>query len=129
MGACRIFSRGVQTQRLVKNCRSYLSSVYLWNTNTCCRISLCRIESDTLHLPAGALVREAGANSKTWLLLKLHIWLLSEFSNQGKSLQINEQASDDVWCGSLDTDKKRGRTIGKGRDENATMDTRSIIAG
>src|SRR6218665_1843395 len=50
-------------------------------------------------------------------------------SNQGKSLQINDQASDDVRCGSLDTDEKRGRTIGKGRDENATMDTRSVIAG
>ena len=50
-------------------------------------------------------------------------------SNQGKSVQINDQASNDVWCGSLDTDEKRGRTIGKGRDENATMDTRSIIAG
>src|SRR6218665_1098306 len=46
MGARRIFSRGVQTQRLVKDCRSYLSSVYLWNTKTCCRISLCRIASD-----------------------------------------------------------------------------------
>src|SRR6218665_3989512 len=28
--------------RLVKDC-----SVYLWKTNTCCRISLCRIESDS----------------------------------------------------------------------------------
>src|SRR6218665_3201792 len=37
-------------------------------------------------------------------------------ANQGKSLQINDQASDDVRCGSLDTDEKRGRTIGKGRD-------------
>src|SRR6218665_97783 len=89
MGARRIFSRGVQTQRLVKNCRSYLSSVYLWNTNTCCRISLCRIESDTsLHLPAGALVREAGANSKTWLLLKLHIWLLSELPKLRSHTQL-----------------------------------------
>src|SRR6218665_3254381 len=42
-------------------------------------------------------------------------------SNKEKSLQINDQASDDVWCGSLDTEEKRGRTIGKGRDENATM--------
>src|SRR6218665_1369526 len=29
-------------------------------------------------------------------------------SNQGKNLQINDQASDDVRCGSLDTDQKRG---------------------
>src|SRR6218665_2263033 len=29
-------------------------------------------------------------------------------SNQGKNLQINDQASDDVRCGSLDTDEKRG---------------------
>src|SRR6218665_778032 len=47
MGARRIFSKGVQTQRQVNDCRSYLSSVYLLNTNTCCRISLCRIESDS----------------------------------------------------------------------------------
>ena len=31
MGARGSFSRSVQTQRLVKGCRSYLSSVYLWN--------------------------------------------------------------------------------------------------
>jgi len=55
MGPSRNFSRGVQTQRLVKGWKAYLSSVYLTNTTTCCRISLCRKESngfsvsDTLH--------------------------------------------------------------------------------
>jgi len=83
MSARRNVSREVQTQRLVKGWRAYLSSVYLCNNNTCCSISLCRKESDvslrqtlctdsvlqkpekqnpgrcrctTLHLPAGAPV-------------------------------------------------------------------------
>jgi len=50
MGARRIFSRGVQTQGLVKGCRANMSSVYLWNSNTCCRISLCRKESETSNV-------------------------------------------------------------------------------
>src|SRR6218665_2160265 len=50
MGAHRIFSKGVQTQRLVRSCRAYLSSVCLWNTNICCRISLCRKESDSVSV-------------------------------------------------------------------------------
>jgi len=36
MGARRNFSRGVQTQWKVKGWMAQLSSVYLWNTNTCC---------------------------------------------------------------------------------------------
>jgi len=48
-------SRGVKTHGLVKGLKDYLSNVYLWNTNTCCRISLCRKEfegvsvSDSVH--------------------------------------------------------------------------------
>src|SRR6218665_2487179 len=34
------------------------------------------------------LMREAGTNSKTWLLLKLHIWLLSELQKLRSHTQL-----------------------------------------
>src|SRR6218665_281220 len=67
MGAHRIFARGANPEAsLLFKCISGYS-VYLWNTDTCCFISLCRKETDSmsdlamckgvhLHLPSGAHV-------------------------------------------------------------------------